>query len=174
MGVPDPDSVTATVQERDVLLCLHTLLGVLASRAQTIHDLSMAPPRASVGSMEASVAASAAFEGASEEIGRLRRALALEQRGRQLDAEARTKAVRELEERLRGLSTQSTDLRQKLSHSEHRVRQREAELDEVKARLRKRGPRQADGTRLTVLVTVLFATCSPHSLGFKRRLCWCT
>ena len=32
-------------------------------------------------------------------------------------------------------------LRQKLSHSEHWVRTREGELDEVKARLRKRGPR---------------------------------
>jgi hypothetical protein len=135
------DSAPATVHERDVLLCLHTLLGVLSTRAQTIHDLSMGPSRSA---LEASGAATA-HAGAAGEIARLRKALATEQRERAGEGEALGRRLRDAEDRVRALTAAAADLRHKVSHSEHRVRQREAELEEVKLRLRKRQGRCGRG-----------------------------
>ena len=152
---------SAVVMERDVLNTLHGLLSKLSTQAQKIHDLSVAPPRASLDASVAGLAASSA----AAEVGKLRRQVLQEQHDRRVDAETHATRVRDAEERLKTLTSQCTELRQKVSHSEHRVRQREQELDELKDRLRKR--QAAYDHPLVVVVPVV----SPARVSVVPRCC---
>ena len=117
-----------------MLTAVHALLSHLSASAQKLHDVSIAPQRASLdSSISGAASASAAVE-----VGRLRRALQQEQLDRRSDEERHAGRLRDAEERCRALTSQLTELRQKLSHSEHRVKQRERELEEYKERLRKK------------------------------------
>ena len=129
VGVPSLSGISSSVSdtevrvdERELVEAVSQLLGLLARRAREALDVSTA-----------SFSSPAKVQPASGTSGsKSMRQLESEQALRAEDNARHAHAVKDLEDRLRVAQQQLADTKQKLAHSEHRVKRREAEVESMK------------------------------------------
>lgn len=116
-----------TVDEREVLESVHQLLSTLSARARDIQDLSQSFHDTSMRSAGGQASAASAAK--------LQRQLEAEQQRRREEQDKFARATRDVDDKLKQFHQQLIDSKQKLAYSEHRVKRREAELEELRSRL---------------------------------------
>lgn len=114
-----------SVDEPSVVAGFHFLFSLIAAQARSLQDALSSrshPDRTNYVDMSGAVA-------------RLQKQLAGLQAAAQEEKQRSFKAVQAAEEKVRALQQQIMDAKQRLAHSEHRGRRREAEVEELRAKL---------------------------------------